>query len=186
MQNAEIKHNLIIYNKNPVGFIKNEVATLDNIFKSDELGQWLEDADLTVKWEDGIFEKLALNRKFYEIELEVPLKNVRIWQLKPDFDVECRFVSYEEMTKKHGEIDLANYVSVFDGEIDTNDLEEIYTVFNLHPADDFVGHSLSMSDVIELYSENESNFHYVNRFGFKEIEFEKQEQNQGMEKGIEM
>jgi hypothetical protein len=34
-----------------------------------------------------------------------------------------------------------------------------------------------MSDVVELYDENGSEFHYVDRFGFKEIGFEAQEQS---------
>ena len=190
MHNTEIRNNLIISNKNPVGFIKNGVATVDNIFTSDELNEWLEDERLLVKWQDGIFEKLALNRKFYETELVEPLKNIRIWQLKSDFDANCRFVSYEEMTKNLGHISLENYNVVFDGQMQTNDLEQIYSIFNTDHPQDYKGHSLSMSDMIELYDDDVSSFHYVDRFGFKEVEFTKHEQiqelNIDIKKGIQM
>lgn len=186
MQNAEIKNNLIIFNNNPAGYIKNQIATVDTMFTNKELEQWLEDNSLTVKWQDGVFEKLALNRKFYETELAEPLKNVRIWQLKANFDIESHFVSYAEMEKKHGEPNIENYAVLFDGELQTNDLEEIYTIFNQHHPQGFEGHSLSMSDVVELYDDNVSEFHYVDRFGFKGIQFNLEEQAQEMGIQIQM
>jgi len=50
-------------------------------------------------------------------------------------------------------------------------LEEIYTKFNTEHPLGFKGHSLSMSDVMELYDTVNSEFHYVDQFGFKDIEF---------------
>jgi hypothetical protein len=73
---------------------------------------------------------------------------------------------------------------VFDGELETNDLESIYTKFNIDHPSDFKGHSLSISDVVELYDENSSEFYYVNRFGFKEIEFEEKSHEQSMVIGM--
>ena len=190
MQNAEIKHSLIIYNKNPAGYTKNQVATVDSMFENNELAEWLEDEGYSVKWEDGIFEKLALNRKFYETELAEPLKDVRIWQLKSDFDRDCRFVSFDEMTSKHGDIDIDNYEVVFDGELQTNDLEQIYTIFNINHPQEYKGRSLSMADMVELYSDDSSSFHYVDKFGFIEVDFTEQsqikEQNIGTKMGMQM
>jgi len=37
-----------------------------------------------------------------------------------------------------------------------------------------------MSDVVELYNEEGSEFHYCDRFGFKQIAFEEGSQTQGM------
>ncbi len=59
-------------------------------------------------------------------------------------------------------------------------MEEIYTKFNLNHPHGFTGHSLSISDVIELYDDNGSEFYYVDRFGFKEIDFESQDHGQDM------
>ena len=177
----KLKNNLIDFYGNPAGFLKNgdftdgksvKFATVDSNFKCDELSQWLENQNLETTYEDGVFEKLALNRKYYEEEDATPLKNVRVWQLRQDFDVDCRFASYEEMVSRYGEPTEDSYKTVFDGELNTNDLEEIYQLLN----DDkkpqkYTGHSLSMSDVVELYDDNESEFFYVDRFGFKQVDF---------------
>jgi hypothetical protein len=71
---------------------------------------------------------------------------------------------------------------VYDGQIDTNDLEAIWTKFNTSRPAGYTGYSLSMSDVIELYDGAGSEFHYVDRFGFKRVGFEghQPEQAQGM------
>ena len=190
MHNTEKKHNLIIYNKNPAGYIKNQVATMDSMFENDELTQWLQDENYSVTWADGIFDKLSMNRKFYETDLAQPLKNVRVWQLKPDFDRGCRFVSYDEMARNHGALTMDDYHVVFDGELQTNDLEQIYDICNNAHPEDYAEHSLSMSDMVELYDEDGSSFHYVDRFGFREIDFKEPEQvrepNIGVQKGLQM
>ena len=54
---------------------------------------------------------------------------------------------YEVITN-FGEPKSINYYVVFDGEIETNSLEEIYTKFNTEHPLGFKGHSLSMSDVM--------------------------------------
>ena len=59
----------------------------------------------------------------------------------------------------------------------TNNLDAIYDICNVNHPDGYKGHSLSMSDVVELYDESSSSFHYVDRFGFKEIDFDEQEQS---------
>ena len=109
---------------------------------------------------------------------------MRIWQLKPDSDFELRFRSYDEILKACGESSIQNYEAVYDGELETNDLEAIYTKFNVDHPDGFSGHSLSISDVVELYDDSGSEFHYVDRIGFKEIEFKSNEQEHGMTMGM--
>ena len=56
--------------------------------------------------------------------------------------------------------------------------------FNLNHPHGFTGHSLSMSDVVELYDSTGSEFYYVDRFGFQEIDFEPKDQVQGMNMSI--
>jgi hypothetical protein len=43
---------------------------------------------------------------------------------------------------------------------------------------EFAGHALSMSDVVELYDDNGSEFHNVDRFGFTPIDFNNFQQTQ--------
>ena len=83
-----------------------------------------------------------------------------------------KFIGYDRMRERFGEPSPEDYQLVFDGEAETNNLEEIYNKFNagLHPPG-YTGHSLSMSDVIELYDGEGSEFHYVDERGFQTIAF---------------
>ena len=49
-------------------------------------------------------------------------------------------------------------------------------MFNTEWPDGYTGHSLSMSDILELYDEYGSTFHYVDRIGFQQVEFGQQSQ----------
>ena len=75
---------------------------------------------------------------------------------------------------------LENYNIVYDGQLDTNDLEAIYTRCNVNHPLGYNGHSLSMSDVVELYDAQGSEYHYCDRFGFQKISFGGSEQTQAM------
>jgi hypothetical protein len=66
---------------------------------------------------------------------------------------------YEEMMRRFGEPSLENYNIVYDGQLDTNDLEAIYTRCNANHPPGYNGHSLSMSDVVELYDAQGSSSH---------------------------
>lgn len=167
----KIKRNLIDYYGNPCGYTKNRKATVDLNFKCEELLQWLEDQKFEIEWKPNIFEKLATNKNFYEYEDVAPLKATRVWQLSNTANIDLRFVSYDEMIKKHGEPNINDYECVFDGDLNTNELEEIYQICSFDVPKEYKGHSLSMSDVVELYLENEREFFYVDKYGFKAIEF---------------
>lgn len=39
-----------------------------------------------------------------------------------------RFIGYEDQVRKFGEPDAGNYTLVFDGDLGTSDLEQIYTI----------------------------------------------------------
>ena len=185
MGGIEMKNGLLVYYGNPAGYVKDDRATVDTMFQSNEFEEWLSEKKFIPNWSDGIFERLSKGEKFgAPLETISPLKNVRIWQLKSDSDLELRFRNYDELLKISGEPSKNNYDVVFDGELETNDLESIYTKFNMDHPSDFKGHSLSISDVVELYDENSSEFHYVDQFGFKEIEFADQSNEQGMTLGM--
>ena len=77
-----------------------------------------------------------------------------------------------------GEISRENYNTVYDGPLETNDLESIYAKFNMDHPEDFKGHSLSISDVVELYDGNSSTFYYVDYIGFTAIDFNGDEPRQ--------
>ena len=181
MGGIEMKNGLLVYYGNPAGYLNENESTVDKMFQSKEFEEWLSEKNFSANWTEGVFERLSKGETLGDLlETSSPFKNVRIWQLKPNTDIELRFRSYDEVLKASGEPCSSNYEVVFDGALQTNDLEVIYTKFNLDHPSDFKGHSLSISDVVELYDKNNSEFHYVDQFGFKEIEFMDQERAQDM------
>ena len=100
---------------------------VDEMFRTDELNQYLSRMNLTPRWEDGIFDRLVSGEVTGE-ELAQSRKGCRIWQLKKDVDVAMRFIGYEDQVRKFGEPDAENYTLVFDGDLGTSDLEQIYTI----------------------------------------------------------
>lgn len=49
-------------------------------------------------------------------------------------------------------------------------LEGLYVKFNIDRPSDFKGHSLSVSDIVALNNSGVVSFHYVDSFGFKELQ----------------
>lgn len=177
MSGIEMKNGCIVYYGNPAGYIKENKATVDKMFQSKEFEEWLSEKMLVPNWTDGVFEKLSKGEKAAELEDRKPLKNVRIWQLKADSDFELRFRAYLEVVKASGEPSKSNYETVYEGELETNDLESIFAKFNTEHPNGFKGHSLSISDVVELYDESGSEFYYVDRVGFQKIGFANQQEH---------
>lgn len=171
MKPIRIENGVIVYYGNWVGRVSNGNAVVDPMFEGAELSGFLEKQKSIreVKWKDGVFDRLMSGPKdTHEVQV---LKSCRVWQLNPDVDIRMKFIGYDELCQNFGQPDPANYQCVFDGPVDTNDLEALYTKFNIdHPAD-YRGHSLSMSDVVELYDDLTSTFHYVDRFGFQQVDF---------------
>ena len=118
--------NRLIFYGNPVGYVKEETAVVDKMFRTDELNQYLSRMNLTPRWEDGIFDRLVSGEVTGEEPVQLQ-KGCRIWQLKKDVDVAMRFIGYEDQVRKFGEPDAGNYTLVFDGDLGTSDLEQIYT-----------------------------------------------------------
>lgn len=181
MNNIQIKNNRILYYGNTAGYLSGKKAVVDPMFQTDELQNYLlEKKGLELEWAPGTFGRLAEGTIDPEGNAQL-LKSCRVWQLAPDTDIMMRFISYDELTERFGELDVTNYRIVYDGHVETNDLEGLYTKFNIDHPPGYEGHSLSMSDVLELYDHEGSTFYYCDRFGFKEILFQGpgQEQAQG-------
>lgn len=180
MPGITLRGGLISYYGNPAGYVGKETAVVDIIFQGDELTAWLKNRSLTPRWTDGVMERLLSGERPGGVEAAAPLKNVRIWQLKPDVDILMKFISYKEMVRQFGEPSPEDYHIAYDGQLGTNDLETIYARCNINHPPGYDGHSLSMSDVVELYDAQGSEFHYCDRFGFEQISFEGPEQTQTM------
>ena len=101
---------------------------------------------------------------------------INIYQLDSDKDENrVKFCNYD-FTQQHGGVLPQSYKCVFHGDVDGN-LEDVFTLFNTpeHPGT-YQGHSLSVSDVIEVVGENEKGItpgsYFTDSFGFKSIDFD--------------
>ena len=127
MQGIILKNGLISYYGNPAGYTEKDTAVVDRMFQSEELTDWLAQRSLTPAWTDGVMERLVAGEQLgVSAENTAPLKNVRIWQLKPDTNVYKKFISLDEMEKQFGAPDPADYSIAYDGQLGTNDLEAIF------------------------------------------------------------
>ncbi len=94
-----------------------------------------------------------------------------IYQLKDDDELRnYRFASFDELKKDDLKVEANNYELVYKAPLNENDsLDSIYNKFNIDRPEDFIGHSLSVGDVIIFEKDGECSSHYVDRFGFKEL-----------------
>ena len=94
-----------------------------------------------------------------------------IYQLKDGAETrDYRFASLDELQRFGLTVRPENYELVYTASLaDTDDLERIYTRFNVdHPAD-FKGHSLSVSDIVVLHEDGKDTAHYCDRLGFSQV-----------------
>lgn len=96
---------------------------------------------------------------------------IKVFQISKDKDTNnVKFKSLDEARKRNNSvnIDPSIYLKVFDGEVPCESLEEVYRLFNAPSRPKgFTGHSLSVSDVVEV----EDQRLYVDTLGFKVVEF---------------
>ena len=100
--------------------------------------------------------------------------NIAIYQVNMDRDNDnVAFLNYENLERFQGSnmINSKIYDKVFEGEVGCGSLEEVYRMFNIDHPDGYRGRSLSVSDVVEVASEEKSTFYFCNSIGFKEIDF---------------
>lgn len=75
---------------------------------------------------------------------------IKVYQLDNKLDRNrVKFMNYD-FTMKHGGIDPSAYKTVFDGDVECKGLEEIFRKFNYDRPPTLFGHSLSVSDVVEV------------------------------------
>ena len=72
------------------------------------------------------------------------------------------------------EPDSAAYDKVYSGDVKCRNLEDVFTLFNSGRPEGFRGHSLSVSDVVEVEDAAgiTAGFYFCDSFGFKEIPFQ--------------
>ena len=112
-----------------------------------------------------------IKQKREQAFLENPGDTYAIYQLKrDDATADLRFMNSEYLQKKGIEPQYENYELVYTGAL-TKDgsqiekLEDLYRIFNVEHPQDFIGHSLSVSDIVALKQAGVVSYHYVDSIG---------------------
>ena len=94
-----------------------------------------------------------------------------IYQLKPgDSTRDYRFEPLDSIHRNGLSVKPENYELVYEAPLTEKDnLESIYTRFNVDRPADFTGHSLSVSDIVVLHQGGKDTAHYCDRAGFSEV-----------------
>ena len=105
------------------------------------------------------------------------MMDVSIYQIDMEKDENVViFTDYDCLKERQGteKIDSSIYGKVFEGELDVDNLEEIYRAFNWDKPDGFRGRSMSVSDIIETRDAEtgEREFYYCDTIGFRKVDFE--------------
>ena len=94
---------------------------------------------------------------------------LKIYQIDTEKDKDSvKFCSFEETKAAIGAIDPGIYSKVFDGTVECESNEEVFTKFNIDMPVAHLGHSLSISDVLEADGE----FYFCDSVGFEKIDFD--------------
>ena len=94
-----------------------------------------------------------------------------IYQLKGGNEtLDYRFEPLDSIHRNGLSVKQENYELVYTAPLTEKDnLESIYTRFNVDRPADFTGHSLSVSDIVVLHQDGKDTAHYCDRAGFSEV-----------------
>lgn len=100
-----------------------------------------------------------------------PVGSFSIYQLKGGNEtLDYRFEPLDSIHRNGLSVKPENYELVYEAPLTEKDnLESIYTRFNVDRPTDFTGHSLSVSDIVVLHQGGKDTAHYCDRAGFSEV-----------------
>ena len=91
--------------------------------------------------------------------------NYKIYQVDPH---NCDY-AFEWWSWARDRFNFKDYTLTYEGEIEVEDvnktLEDLFTIFNINRPQDFKGHSLSVSDIIEI----DDKYYYCDSVGWTDI-----------------
>lgn len=102
---------------------------------------------------------------------------INIYQINQDRDTQrLKFMGLDAVRKvlRSAEPDCAAYDKVYSGNVKCRNLEDVFILFQSGRPEDFRGHSLSVSDVVEVEDAASiiPGFYFCDSIGFKEIPFQ--------------
>lgn len=107
---------------------------------------------------------------------EITMK-ITIYQINSERDTKrIKFVPLDRLkdVQNNEAVDSKLYDKIYENEMELKNLEDVYYTFNMKKPPNFKGHSLSVSDVVEISEcENlDDGFYFCDRIGFKKINFD--------------
>ena len=175
MKRIDIVNGILYYYGNPAGCVSGETAILDTMFQKEELIRFLKEKGIeNPVFRGGVYDQLSEDSGTEEtITIDrKESKKFRIYQLGQKSPVTMRFISLAEREKRDFEKPKEKeYALVYEGEMETFSLEDVWEKFGRRVPRDFEGHALSISDVVEFSEEEVSRYFYVEPKGFAEIVF---------------
>ena len=102
---------------------------------------------------------------------------IKIYQINSDRDADgYKFMGMDWVKKHWGEqgVDSEIYDKVYEGTISGSTLEDVFCIFNFERPVGFKGHSLSVSDIVEVIqsTDTEPGFYFCDSVGFRKVEFD--------------
>lgn len=110
-------------------------------------------------------------KKRFEV-ITAPKMKIRVFQINEQKDEKhLEFRSYDEVMKNGG-IKPDIYRQVYGGTVNCSGLEGVFAMCNHDFPRGYYGHSMSVSDVVEVCSGDEKGFYYCDSVGFQKIDFD--------------
>lgn len=103
------------------------------------------------------------------------MMDIKIYQInlsRDDDRVAYLGLSQLERFQESAEVNSGIYDKVFEGAVEADTLEGVYQMFNCDCPDGFRGHSLSVSDVVEIVDGENAGFYFCDSIGFQRVEFD--------------
>ena len=173
MKNIYFRDGILIYYGNPAGYLSEGKVVLDSIFDKEEIIAFLSEKEkLAVEIRSGVYDRLSEGGGM-EMTVEASKgRRIRIYQLEQDSPFMMRFISLAERRKRgYDRPQLGEYVLVHEEEIEKFNLEEVWEKYGQAVPENFEGHALAISDVIEFADGDASRFFYIDAAGYEEIQF---------------
>ena len=100
------------------------------------------------------------------------MMDVKIYQINGARDTDrVMFLNYDAI---NGAVNCEIYDPVFSGEVKADNLEDVFNLFNMERPQGFRGHSLSVSDIVEVVKAESiaPGFYFCDSIGFRETAFQ--------------
>lgn len=101
--------------------------------------------------------------------------NIKIYQVNLERDKDN--IAFRDLEFIHGrlgitQLDAGAYDKVYAALVEAKTLEDVFYIFNQQHPQDYRARSLSVSDVVEVVSDDHSSFYFCDSIGFRRINFD--------------